>query len=152
MADKKRMQFSINITAPVEAVFKTMLAPESYNDWTSAFAEGSYYEGSWRQGEKIKFLTPSGEGMVAEVAECRENEFVSLRHIGLVKNGEEDTTSESVRAWAPAYENYTFTAIAEGTQLVIDQDVTEDFEAFITQAWPNALQRLKNLCEKNKTV
>ena len=152
MATKKRIQFSIIIAAPVETVFKTMLAPASYNDWTSAFAEGSYYEGAWRQGEKIKFLLPSGDGMVAEVAECRENEFVSLRHIGSVNNGIEDTTSESVRAWAPAYENYTFSAITEGTKLVIDQDVTEEFEAFITQAWPNALQRLKTLCEKHVPV
>jgi Activator of Hsp90 ATPase homolog 1-like protein len=147
MPTNKRIQFSINISAPVSVVFQTMLDSESYRDWTTAFAEGSYYEGSWLQGEKIKFMAPSGGGMVSEIAEHRKDEFISIRHLGFINNGVEDTESEAIRAWAPAYENYTFIKTADGTKLVIDQDITEEFEQYISEAWPKALQRLKELCE-----
>jgi hypothetical protein len=147
MQTKKQIQFTVDIAAPVPVVFRMMFDPEIYKDWTSPFAEGSYYEGSWQQGQKIKFMSPSGDGMVSEIAEHRENEFTSIRHLGYISNGIEDTQSESIREWAPAYENYTFIATAEGTRLVIDQDVTLEFEQYIAEAWPKALQRLKMLCE-----
>jgi hypothetical protein len=148
MPSVKRIQFSIAISAPVAKVFDIMLAPKTYQDWTSAFMPGSYYQGSWSVGEKIRFLSPSGEGMYSEIAEYRPNEFVSIHHLGFIKpNGEIDTTSEAVRQWTPAYENYTFTAIPGGTQLVIDQDVTEQYEAQMTESWNNGLKRLKELCE-----
>ena len=67
--------------------------------------------------------------MVAEIAESRNNEFISIRHLGYVANGVEDTTSDAIRAWAPAYENYTFSAVPEGTTLVIDLDVTAELPA-----------------------
>jgi len=147
MANLKRIQISADIAAPVARVFRLMLDPDGYRDWTSPFAEGSYYEGSWRQGEKIKFLGPTGGGMLAEVAELRPNEFLSIRHLGFMVDGVEDTESDAVRAWAPAYENYTFSTTPAGTRLVVDQEVTEEWEKDIAAAWPKALARLKALCE-----
>jgi hypothetical protein len=86
--------------------------------------------------------------MVSEIAEHRVNEFTSIRHLGHVAHGVEDTQSEAIRAWAPAYENCSFLPTAAlGTRLVVDQDVTLEFEPYIAQAWPRALQRLKQLCE-----
>jgi len=147
MPSSRRIQFTIDIAAPVPVVFSTMLDPQCYRDWTTAFAEGSYYEGSWQQGQKIRFMAPSGDGMVSEIAEHRVNEFTSIRHLGYVAHGFEDTQSDAIRAWAPAYENYSFLPTALGTRLVVDQDVTPEFEPYVAQAWPQALQRLKQLCE-----
>lgn len=145
----KRLQFTTEIDAPAEVVFKIMLAPESYKEWTSAFMEGSYYEGKWEQGEKIRFLAPSGQdGMLSEIAELRPNEFVSIRHIGAIQNGKEDTTSPAVREWAPAYENYTFITIPTGTRVVIDQDVPESYEHHMTDSWRVGLEKLKEICER----
>ena len=151
MMDAKRIQFQATIKAPVSVVWETMLDAESYTRWTEPFSEGSYYEGSWNQGSRIRFLTPSGNGMVAEIAENRANEFISIRHLGYVVNGTEDTVSETVRAWAPAYENYTFNSVPEGTKLVVDQDVAEDFEQSMRDMWPRALEVLKELCEDTAT-
>jgi len=148
MASVKRIQFSIVIAAPPAQVFGAVIGPDSYRQWTSAFTEGSYFEGSWQEGQRIRFLAPSGEGMVAEIAEHRPNEFISIRHLGFIAHGVEDTTSEAVRAWTPAYENYTFVATAQGTRFVVDQDVTAEFEAYMTEAWPKALALLKALCEQ----
>lgn len=147
MAAIKRMQFEIEIAAPPRRVFALLIDPDAYRDWTSPFAEGSYYEGTWAQGETIRFMSPSGDGMFSEIAEHRPGEFTSIRHLGMVRGGVVDTQSEAVRAWAPAYENYTVAAVAGGTRLTIDQDATEDFASYLAEAWPKALQRLKALCE-----
>ncbi len=152
MADVRRLQFSSTIRAPVAVVWEVMLGAETYRRWTTAFADGSYYEGSWRQGSRIRFLSPTGDGMVAEIAENRPNEFISIRHLGYIVNGIEDTESEAVRAWAPAFENYTFAAVPEGTRLVVDQDATADFEQYMNDAWPRALELLRQLCESRTTA
>ena len=148
MSSAKRLQFSTVIAAPVERVWSTMLEPRSYEDWTSAFMPGSRYEGSWEQGQRIRFLGPSGEGMLSEIAENRRHAFISIRHLDVVGNaGASEAESAAIRAWLPAYENYTFRPQAGGTELIVDMDVTPDFEQHMQEAWPKALARLKALSE-----
>lgn len=142
-----RLNFSVHIAAPVPRVWDTMLELDTYRDWTAPFCEGSTYEGSWEQGARIRFLAPSGDGMVAEIAENRRHAFVSIRHLGVIVNGVEDTTSESVKAWTPAHENYRFTPEAGGTRLDIEQDISAEWVAMMDEMWPKALARLKALCE-----
>ena len=134
MSNVKRMQIDTLIKAPVALVWEVMLDAENYSLWTAPFCEGSYYDGSWNQGSRIRFLSPSGDGMVAEIAENRPHEFIS------------------VRSWAPAYENYTFCQVPEGTQLVVEQDVTEDYEQSMKEIWPKALDQLKQLCEDKSNI
>ncbi len=143
----QRLNFSIHIAAPVPRVWDTMLGADTYRDWTTAFCEGSYYEGGWGLGERIRFLSPSGDGMLAEIAEHRHHAFISIRHLGFIAQGVEDTTSEAVRASTPAHENYRFTPEAGGTRLDIEQDITAEYAGMMGALWPPALARLKALCE-----
>lgn len=147
MSDVRRLRFEETIEAPVEVVWETMLGDEGYRRWTAVFAEGSHFEGSWSEGSRIRFLAPSGDGMVAEIAENRRHEFLSIRHLGVVADGVEDTTSDAVRAWAPAYENYTFHPVPEGTRVVVDQEVAPEYEQMMQETWGKALAKLKQLCE-----
>jgi uncharacterized protein YndB with AHSA1/START domain len=143
----KRFQCSVDIAAPAFKVYQVLIEPDSYKQWTSAFGEGLYFEGSWQKGERIRFLTPDGHGVTSEIAENRPGEFLSVRHLGYINDdGVEDTTSEVIRAWAPAYENYTFATTPQGTKLTVDQDITDDFES-MPEAWPKALAILKALSE-----
>ncbi|MBX3625774.1 MAG: SRPBCC domain-containing protein [Rhizobacter sp.] len=148
MSSEKQLQFAITIHAPAPTVWRLMTGDESYKRWAAAFAEGTYFEGSWEQGRKIRFLSPpSGDGMVSEIVQSRHNEFISIRHLGLISGGVEDTTSESVRAWAPAYENYTFISVPEGTKLLIELDIPGEWVEYMNEAWPKALMSLKQLSE-----
>jgi uncharacterized protein YndB with AHSA1/START domain len=147
MAAKERMQFSARIDAPRKNVWDAMLAPDTYKQWTAEFMAGSYYEGSWDAGERIRFLSPDGGGMLAQIAENRPYEYVSIKHIGEIKDGVEDTTSETVRTWAPAFENYTFTDAGSGTDVHVEMDVMPEYEEYMGKAWPRALARLKEICE-----
>ena len=101
----------------------------------------------WVPGDLLERGITHGDGMVSEIAECRTNEFISIRHLGFIANGVEDTTSEAVRAWAPAYENYTFSPTTDGTTMVVDQDVAAEWEEHLAEAWPKALGILKELSE-----
>jgi|WetSurMetagenome_2_1015567.scaffolds.fasta_scaffold901101_2 hypothetical protein len=67
------------------------------------------------KGQTIRFVTPGGDGAVSEIADHRPNEFTSLRHLGHIVKGAEDTSSEAVRSW---------TATAQGTTLTVDQDIS----------------------------
>lgn len=142
-----RIQFSTTILAPPATVWHHVTTLESYRQWASAFMPSCFFEGSWDAGAKIRFIVASGDGMSSEIAELRPHEFISIRHLGFIANGLEDRTSELVRSWLPAYENYRFIAVPEGTQMLVDLDVTADFEPDMQAAWPKALALLKQLCE-----
>jgi uncharacterized protein YndB with AHSA1/START domain len=143
----KTLHFAIVIHASRGTVWDTLFAPDTYRLWTVEFAEGSFFEGSWDQGTRMRFLVPSGHGMVSIIAENRPQEFLSIRHIGYVKDGVEDTESEMVRNLAPAFENYSLSYAGLSTHLQVDIDVTPEFEEYMTTVWPKALARLKQLCE-----
>ncbi len=145
--------FSIHIDAPKEKVWNTMLDQNTYGEWTTAFNEGGRFEGSWDQGSKMLFIGPDPEtgkegGMVSRIKENRLHEFISIEHLGIMKNGVEDTTSEEAKKFAPAFENYTFTEKDGGTEVVVDIDVAEEFADFFNEAWPKALLKLKEISER----
>ncbi len=148
MTEPNRMTFSTTINAPVDRVWRTMLEDATYREWTSVFAEGSAYEGSWEPGAKIRFTAPGGDGMVAEIAEHRPREYVSIRHLGMMQGGQEDTTSAAVRSWAPIYENYRFREVPGGTEVVVEMDSLPAFDQQMRELWPKALARLKEVAER----
>ena len=149
-----RLNFSISIRAPKEKVWSTMLNRNSYQEWTAVFAPGSHYIGNWERGSKILFLAPgkSGkmDGMVSRIKENRKYEFISIEHKGTLLDGKEDTTSEAVKAWAGALENYTFKENNGVTELLVEMDSAEDYEDMFKNMWPKALQKLKELAEKKE--
>lgn len=151
----QKLHFSISIKAPKEKVWQVMLDDKSYRIWTLVFNPGgSHYKGDWSKGSKMLFIGPdpqTGEegGMVSRVAENKQFEFLSIEHIGILSKGKEDTTSEEVKKWTPAFENYTFNEKDGGTELLIDIDVDEAWAEDFKKMWPEALQKLKEMVEAN---
>jgi hypothetical protein len=143
-----RLTFSTTINAPKEKVWRVMLEDPTYREWTRAFQEGSYAVTDWSVGSKALFLTPQGEGMVSRIVAHRPNEFLSIEHLGTVKNGVEDTTSEAAKDWAGALENYTLKEIKGASTLTVEMDVADDYRKYFEQTWPKALGKLKEVSEK----
>ncbi|MDR8393731.1 SRPBCC domain-containing protein [Aliifodinibius sp. S!AR15-10] len=143
----QKLHFSVKVNAPKEKVWDTMLGEESYKQWTDVFMERSYYEGSWSQGSKIRFLAPDEEGnmqgMVSRIKENREYEYVSIEHLGFIQNGEEETSGD----WAGALENYTFREKNGQTEVLVDMDTEEEYAEMFQEMWPKALEKLKKLAE-----
>lgn len=151
----KKLNFEITIKAPVEKVWNTMLDDATYREWTKVFNEkGSWYEGSWEKGSPIRFLGPADnetdiQGMVSEIADNRKYEFISIKHLGMVMNGVEDTTSPEVKSWSSSFENYTFTKIDENTTKVeVELDVPDEYAGMFDVMWPKALNKLKEISER----
>ncbi len=147
-----KMYFDILIDAPKEKVFDVMISKEHYNDWTTAFDPSSSFDGKWEKGAKLKFIG-SGEdgavyGMISEVEDIVRGERVILKHIGIVANGVEDYTSDQVKKWAPAYENYFFDAEDGKTRVRVEMETLEENKPYFVDTWPAALQLLKTICEK----
>lgn len=142
----KDLQFGIDIAAPAARVWDCMFDPLAYRDWTRAFAEGSYFEGQWEAGGRLRFLDPQGFGMEAVVDEAVKPEKLSLRLVGEIKDGR--PVADSRLAREPAHERYVFSATPGGTHLAIHLQSWDDgFTDFLQATWPQALQRLKALSE-----
>src|SRR5688572_18339226 len=102
----EKINFSTDIKAPKEKVWEILWNLDSYKAWTSAFAQGSTVEtDSWKEGSKVLFTDGSGSGMVSMVAKNKPNEYMSFQHLGELKEGVEDTTSDRVKQWAGSTEN-----------------------------------------------
>ena len=141
-----KLTFQISIRAPREQVWQLMLSDAGYRQWTVPFCEGSYYEGSWDAGARIRFLSPDGDGMIAVIAESRPAEFLSIKILGEIRDGVEHDADEAP-AWAPAYENYQFETRDGATLVTVTTDVIAEFEDYMTKTWSLALDCLRVLCE-----
>lgn len=145
------LHFSILINAPRSKVWESVIQDASYRQWTEVFAPGSHFIGGWSKGSKIQFLGPNDkgimEGMSSIVVDNIPDQFISLKHVGFIKDGVEDTESDEVKKWTPAYENYTFKELNEITEFSVDIDITPEYEAYFQDTWPLALNRLKQVAE-----
>ena len=141
--------FTITIDAPREKVWSTLWNDATYRKWTAAFAEGSWAKTDWKKGSKVLFLDGKNDGMVSTIADNQPNEFMSFKHLGIVKNGVEDTTES--KEWSGALENYTLKPLNGKTELVIDfgvKNIPEEMLSYFMETWPKALAKLKELAEK----
>ncbi len=147
----EKLNFSISINAPKEKVWKTLWDEASYRKWTSAFSEGSYaVTDNWKEGSEVKFLDPKGSGMVSKVVTNRANEYMSFEHLGELKDGVEDRSSERVKQWAGAKENYILKEENGVTSLSIEMDISDEYKNMFMEMWPRALEQVKVLSEDYK--
>lgn len=151
----KKINFNVSINAPAHKVYDLMLGlsnKSTYEQWTALFNPTSSYDGSWEKGSKMLFVGTDEKGkkggMVSEVFDNIPNQFVSIRHYGLVKGDIEITEGPEVEKWANGYEKYTFVEINGTTNLSVDLDTTEDFLNYMNETYPKALDKLKEICEK----
>lgn len=143
----EKSKFEVTINASPESVWTVLWGDDTYPQWTAAFSPDSRAETDWKKGSKVLFLDASNQGMVSRIAENIPYKFLSIEHLGEVRNGVEDTESERVKAWAGAHENYTLEEIDGQTLLVIDMDINDEFAAMFNEIWPKALAKVKEIAE-----
>lgn len=148
----ERIRFEIEINAPAEKVCRLMLSEGSYNEWTAAFNPTSRFEGSWEKGSKIRFVGTGQdgktEGMVSRIRENIPNRYVSIEHYGLVSDNQEIVSGPEVQSWAGSQENYFFVEENNKTKLTVEVDCNAEFKVYMAEAWPKALDKLKEMCER----
>jgi hypothetical protein len=146
----KTLSFNIDIKAGKQKVWDTMLAAETYQEWTNVSWPGSYYKGQWKKGEKIRFVSTSGEGgTVASITELIPYNSIVAEHVAIINSdGTEDMDSEMAKGWVGTTEAYKFDEQNGKTTLQVKINTNPAWEEMFTEGWPNALAKLKELCEK----
>jgi uncharacterized protein YndB with AHSA1/START domain len=145
------LHFEVMISRNPETVFNTMLDEGRYKEWTSEFNPSSHFKGSWKKGSKILFIgtdsNGSTGGMVSRIKDNIPGRYLSIEHLGIIKDGKEITDGPDIEEWAGALENYTFTNKNGSTLLQVDLDSNQEFKSYFIETWPKALKKLKSMCE-----
>ena len=144
----KNLTFEIEINAPADKVWNAMWEEENYKKWTAAFCEGSYAKSSWKQGERIHFLDPNGNGMFSEISTLVPNEKMYFTHLGNIKEFEEQPLDEATKAWSGAQENYEIIKVGSLSKVLVTLDIVDEYANFFLESFPKGLNTIKEIAEK----
>jgi len=146
---KTKLEFSTSINAPREKVWRILWDDATYRSWTSAFTEGSYAVSDWKEGSKIQFLTPEGDGMYSVIERSNAPEYMSFKHLGVIKDGKELPLDDETRLWAGTRENYKLKEEGDHTVLNVSLETVNAFRAYFQNVFPKALELVKSLSERS---
>jgi uncharacterized protein YndB with AHSA1/START domain len=147
----KELTYTITINAPVADVFAALQDKTIYPEWAKAWSDGMTFAGDWSVGSTISFFDTSGQGTKARVNEINAPSTISMTHVAMVENGTDEVTEldETMQNWLGATESYHLTATEDGgTELTVRIVADEAFEPMM-QAWDQALQYLREVCESS---
>jgi len=150
-ASKQKVSCSTEIQASKERIWDVLTAPATFEQWCAAFSPGSYFEGDWTEGSTMRFLAANesgnAAGMVTRVERHVPAEWLRLEHIGVVDNGLAVFEGEEYEKLIPAIEEYRLSEVPGGFRLSVETEVPDSYIAFFSQAWQDALNRIKALAE-----
>ncbi|SIT18543.1 ATPase [Chryseobacterium gambrini] len=138
----EKLHFDIQINAEAEKVWSVLWDDFSFRQWTSAFTEGSFYQGSLKENEIIKFLDPQNNGMFSKIVTLIPNQEIKFLHLGEIYNG-----VEAPQNWGEATEKYILTEDENTTHLKVEIQTLEQFKSFFEEKFPDALSNVKHLSE-----
>lgn len=141
----KKLQFSIEINAPKEKVWKTLWTDQSFREWANVIDEGTYKIGEMVEGNEVQFISSvNGYGVTSLIERLNPNEYVLFRHQADTKE-----SGGQVREveWTGGQESYSLRENGGITTLTIDQDVPPEQEETFEERIPKALEKVKFLAE-----
>jgi len=148
-AEIQTLKKSIGINAPKEKVWAILLQDNYTRIWYAEFSEGTHAETDWQLGSKAIFMDSNKDGLVGTVVVNRPNEVISIKYDGFISGGKEDYESEGAQAMKGTRETYRLTENNGITQLAIELDTAEEYFLYMSSAWNKALEKIKELAEKN---
>jgi hypothetical protein len=147
----KKLEFKIDINANAKKVWDTFLNPETFKEMTSVSHPGSYYKGQWKKDENIKFLSAREGGTLANVVDLRPFEYILVKHVAVLNaDGTEDRNSQQAKGWIGTTEEYNFIPRDGKTEFKVVVNTTPEWEKMFSDAWPNNLKKIKEICERSK--
>lgn len=142
----EKLKFNITINAPKEKVWDVLWNDHTYSAWTRPFDEGSRaVSEDWEEGSRVLFIAGNGQGMYSNILKKVPGEYICFEHIGEYSNGEELPPNDS---WSGSMESYTLNESGGKTELFVEVDMEEAHTNMMNEAFPKALQIVKELSEK----
>ncbi len=142
-----QLNFEITIAAPATKVWFMLWDDVTYRKWVSVFNEGSYAVTDWKQTSKVHFLNPTGDGIYSQITECVPNQKMVFKHIGAIKNFEEQPITPEFEAWADSFESYTLTENNGSTTVQVTINAPKEYADYFSTTFPKALAMLKTTVE-----
>ncbi|MEY2922803.1 MAG: hypothetical protein RL108_1429 [Bacteroidota bacterium] len=143
------LQFEIVMQSTAENLWNCLWQPENYQQWTSKFCAGNYYETTaFEAGSDIRFLTPNGQGMYSVIEIMEPHNLLVFKHLGEITNFENEVNSDGSQLWKDARERYEITENGSQLTLKVTVDTLEMYLAHTKQMFTDALADLKALAEK----
>lgn len=142
----EEMQFTVKIHAARQKVWDTLWQDETLRQWASIIDPGTYMVGELNEGNVVQFLSAeNGYGVTSLVEKVTPNEFLLLRH----QADTQDTgTRDREKQWTGGAESYTLTEKDGVTTLATAFDVPPELETYFNDAYPKALNKVKELAEQ----
>jgi len=144
------LSFNISINASPEKVWNTLFTDANYPKWTAAFCSGSHAITDWQEGSKALFLDDKGRGMHGILEKVIPNEYMRIKGVGEVKDGQEVYDNEGIQACS-GIESYKLTPNGNSTNLHIElsgADFPDEMLGFFNEVWPKALDAVKEIAEQ----
>ncbi|PKF75625.1 SRPBCC family protein [Chryseobacterium sp. PMSZPI] len=141
------LSYETVIDAPVQKVWDILWSPETYSEWTKYFSAGSIMKSDWKIGGKTYFLNDKGEGMVSTIDSLEEPYQVVFKHLGVVKDGIEDTQSKEVMEWNGSFEKYFLIDFDGKTKLHTEVQVDNQWKDHMDTGFTKGLIVVKSLAE-----
>ncbi|MNS26723.1 hypothetical protein D3C72_586560 [compost metagenome] len=142
------LEFKIEINAPKEKVWSVLWDDETYRKWTAVFCEGTYAVSDWKEGSKIQFLSPNGEGMNSVIDKKIDNEYIAFKHLSEIKNFQVMPVDDATKEWTGAMETYRLTEDKGVTVLEAKIDVVDKYLDYFKTTFPKGLEMAKKLSEE----
>jgi len=148
----KTLEFKITINAPNEKVWEVLWEDKTYREWAAVFCEGSYAVSTWEEGDPIHFLTPEGMGMNSVIFKKEDNEYMAFKHLSEIKDHIVLPVGEFSEGMSGGMETYRLVPIDIGTVLEVTMDTEENYIDYFEDVFPKALEKIKELSEKDKAT
>lgn len=141
----KEMQFEIVIRAPREKIWATLWQDRTFREWADLIDAGTYMVGDLKEGNTVQFISAEGYGVTSLVSALIPDEYVLFKH-------QADTQHEGSNSrddqWTGGRESYTLMDDDGATTLTMSFDVPVELEKAMSESYPKALQKVKELSEK----
>lgn len=142
-----KLEFSIDIKAERDTIWKALWDENAYRNWVSIFSEGSYYlTDKWEEGSKVHFLAPDRTGIYSIIEKHIPNMIIHFKHIGNVIEGKEQVIDEETKKWSGATEIYRLNQTKDAFTLSVEIDVMAEHLEFMKETFPIALKTIKDNC------
>lgn len=145
----EKLEFKIEIESSKDIVWEIMWNKEYFKEWAGIIDAGTYMAGELAEGNIIEFISSeSGYGVSSKVEKLVPNEYIEFWHMSDTK---ERGTKERAQEWTGGIESYSLTSSGKITILTVKTDIPEEIVLTFSEVLPEALKRIKQLCEeKNK--
>lgn len=143
------LSYETVINAPLQKVWDILWTPETYREWTQFFSSDSQMKSDWKIGGKTYFVNSNNEGMVSTIDSMNEPTEIVFKHLGMIKDGVEDTESKEVKQWSGCFEKYFLIDLEGRTKLHAEVQVEKDWAEHLNTGFTKGLQIVKDLAEGN---